>query len=399
MLTVYFIWLSATLFYAIEFFYRVAPSVIHQVIIHQYHLNLSQFGGIMAFYFYAYAGAQIPVGILFDRYQPTRILSFAAFSVSMGTLMMTYGHHPFVLLLSRLVLGFSSAFGFIGCLKIIQQRFAAKEHPKFIGLTNTLGIIGALCAEVPLTYFIHHIPWHDVMLSLALISLCISLILWASSICTTFHRPVLKSPWKQLSTLNYPPILRNSIIAGLMVAPVIAFAELWAIPYLENVFRLDELVAAKADSFVFIGIAVGGPIFGWLAKKIKNTYNIFIFSIITSIILMTSLLLLSHPAIMLINSLLFWVGFMASAMLLAFTLNGRHQPKDSHALITAITNSIIMIIGGTMQWFIGHLLYHYPHQYFMTIYILLLTLLIAFLIAFYEKNLASNIKNDYLIKL
>jgi fucose permease len=73
----WFIWLLAAGFYFYEFVLRVSPSVMVDELMTSFGITASAVGVLSAFYLYAYAPMQLPVGLLMDRYGIKKILSLA----------------------------------------------------------------------------------------------------------------------------------------------------------------------------------------------------------------------------------------------------------------------------------------------------------------------------------
>jgi hypothetical protein len=59
-------------FFAYAFVQRVAPSVIVNELMSEFDVGAAVLGNLAAFYFYAYVPLQMPVGMLMDRFRPTR---------------------------------------------------------------------------------------------------------------------------------------------------------------------------------------------------------------------------------------------------------------------------------------------------------------------------------------
>ena len=84
------IWVLAAVFYFYEFLLRISPSVMVPELMSSFGITASSVGVLSAFYLYAYAPMQLPVGILMDRYGIKKILSAASiilekrFDVSSG---------------------------------------------------------------------------------------------------------------------------------------------------------------------------------------------------------------------------------------------------------------------------------------------------------------------------
>ena len=60
------VWSLAALFYCYGFFQRVAPSVMLENLMIDFGVNAAVLGNLSAFYFYAYALLQLPIGVMVD---------------------------------------------------------------------------------------------------------------------------------------------------------------------------------------------------------------------------------------------------------------------------------------------------------------------------------------------
>ena len=54
-----------------------------------------------------------------------------------------------------------------------------------------------------------------------------------------------------------------------MVTPIIAFAELWGVPFLQAAYHLAAVAAANINTAFFIVIDFGGPVNGLLVLVFK----------------------------------------------------------------------------------------------------------------------------------
>ncbi|HSV29504.1 MAG TPA: MFS transporter, partial [Candidatus Omnitrophota bacterium] len=74
-------WLLGALFYCYAFFQRVAPAVMVDAMMAEFSVGAAIAGMLSGLYFYTYAGMQIPIGLLLDRFGPRVMLAlFAALS-------------------------------------------------------------------------------------------------------------------------------------------------------------------------------------------------------------------------------------------------------------------------------------------------------------------------------
>ncbi|WP_139121766.1 MFS transporter, partial [Piscirickettsia litoralis] len=260
----WYVWSIAALFYAYEFFQRIAPSAMESGIVGSFHINASTFGLLGAVYFYAYAIGQIPAGILFDRYGVRRVFLAATALVTVGSVIFSQAHSLFYLELARVFIGFGSAFGFIGCLKIASIYFSSENFPLVVGLTNTLGIIGALFAQQPFTQLVENYEWRYSMEIAAILGLVLFVIFLVS--IWDVHKIKFKNSKNKnyrnneneqfnflalKSVLSHPLTWLIAMIAALRVVPVISFGELWALPFLRQGYGFSADDAATITSFLF----------------------------------------------------------------------------------------------------------------------------------------------------
>ena len=74
-------WSLGALFFCYAFFQRVAPSVLVGDLMRDFGVGAAVLGNLSAFYFYAYAGMQLPLGVLVDTWGPSSPI-FLALSFS-----------------------------------------------------------------------------------------------------------------------------------------------------------------------------------------------------------------------------------------------------------------------------------------------------------------------------
>lgn len=403
------VWFIAALFYGVDFFQRVAPSVVVEPMIGSLHISAVTLSVIISFYFYAYAAAQIPVGIVLDKFGARKSLTAAAICVAVGTLLFALTQHVAVLIAGRLLVGVGSAFAFVGCLKLATYWFPRNYFALIVGMTNTLGVIGALFGEEPLSYFITRYGWQKSLILSAVFGFVVALLIALFVRNRPKEMPTPAHPCCRqqhsvgqilLSIIKKPQSWLVSVYAGLMVAPVIAFAELWAVPFLESTHHLTSHAASGIDSIVFIGIAIGGPFNGFISRFFKQRKTVMFIGNIVALASLVTIIVDSHTPIVILQALFFIYGFATSSMLLCFSINSDHHSADHSANVIAFTNTIIMAIGAIFQTSVGYLFskllaniysVHFNEKSLMlAIAILPITLLINLILLFFIRDFNKN---------
>jgi len=356
------IWLTAGLFYLFEFIHRVIISVMNPELMEAFDVSIATIGNLSACYFYAYALAQIPVGLLIDRFGTHVLLSLAAAIIAFGSFIFSVTNNILVAELCRVLIGFGSAFAFVGCLKLGSVWFPAHKFAFIVGLTNLLGVTGAAIGGKPSAYAVDVYGWRTVMFASGIIGLLITIMLWG--IVKDKYPANRKAKPSTLINMLWTKILlvlksrQTWFIAafgGFMVAPITTYSELWGVSYLIAKYQVDRPTAAQITTITFIGIAIGGPLIGWLSDYIHQRKAPMLIGTLGAMICMSCILTL-HLPIWLLYFLHLGFGFFTSSMLLCFSLNTECAATKIRATTIALTNSIIMLAGGMLQSLSGLLL-------------------------------------------
>ena len=358
------IWLISASFYSYEFFLRISPAVMTNELMRDFATDATLLGSLSAFYYYAYASMQIPIGLLLDRFGIRRLLSIAALVVSGGCFLFAYAHQLWLADISRILMGLGSAFSFIACLKLITNWFKAQYSAMVIGLTSTLGTMGAIFGDAPLAWLVEYLgDWRAVMLIAAGLGLVITtLIALVIRDKPMEHQVTAESMpphrlWETLLTL-----LTNrqtwiiALIGGLMVAPVSAFTELWSVPFLSLEYHLAKPDAAFLVSLMFVGIACGGPIHGFVSGLLGRRKPVLFVGIIGELVCLLLIIYIPSQPLWLLGILLILFGIFTSSMLLCFAINTELQPAWATGITIGFTNMLVMAGGTIFQPLVGYVL-------------------------------------------
>ena len=72
------IWLVGVLFLLFQFFLQLSSGIVIGAIMHEQSISALTAGLLSSAFYYVYTSFQIPVGLLFDRYNTRILLSFNA---------------------------------------------------------------------------------------------------------------------------------------------------------------------------------------------------------------------------------------------------------------------------------------------------------------------------------
>ena len=360
--------LAAT-FYCYEFFLRVSPSVLTHELMHFYQVGAGTLGSIVACFFLAYTIMQIPAGLLGDHYGPRRILVFAACLCAIATALFTLSNHVGIGMLTRFMIGFAASFAYIAPLMLAARWCQPQHFPIICGLIQMMGCIGAMISGAPVVYLSYRFGWQNTLQYAACIGLGLAL-LYALFIQDTPKEKTKNVKPLQLSQISQhhfkrlkqicqnPQSWSIALIGFATWAPISIFAELWGVPFLEQRFHLSTHTAAMLIQSTWWGIAIGGPLLGYLSARFQNRKKPLMFGLYTSLIV--SLMILYAPLNMLsLQVALFLLGIGAASQCITFGL-----VRDIHPVAIAGTavgfNNMAVIMGGIIcQPLVGFILEYY----------------------------------------
>ncbi len=354
--------LVATLFYLYEFVLRVAPSSMFTLLMTDFHIQATELGLLTSVYFVSYAALQLPVGVLTDRFGPKRLLTGAILLCALSTLLFAYTDDYFLVCVARFFIGAGSAFAFISCMKIITIWFSSRWFPLLTGITLTIGTLGAVAGEIPISFALgmESVTWRRLMEILGLTGLVIAAFAWflikdrnEKSSHTTYDNVHF---WPSLKKVVHSK--QNWLIAlyGFMVtAPTDAFGGMWGVPFLVQVHDFSREAAATASAMTFVGIAVGSPILGWLSNRWQNRRIPMFIGSGGALLATLALVYLPSMSVGLACTLFFMFGFLSSYVL-AFVVIRDIMPPQLVGTAVGFVNMASMLGSSLLMFGMGRML-------------------------------------------
>jgi MFS family permease len=356
-------WGLGALFFAYEFLLQVSPSVMVHDLMRAFSVNAAQLGNLSAFYLYAYALMQIPVGMLLDRFGTRRLLTFASLLCAIGAFIFGSASSFPVASGGRFLIGFGSSFAAVSAMHIAATWLPINRFALMVGVMLTIGFLGAICGQAPLSLLIAKIGWRETLLLFGFIGILLSILIWSfirdRQLPETTHHEVLTQR-RFFSGLNL--VMSNvqiwiaAIYSGLMYLPTPAFTALWGVPFLIISYHLNATTAAFIISMTYIGFAVGSPFFGWFSDRIRRRRPPMVIGTIGALISILCILYIPNIPLVLMGICLFAFGFFSSGSFAAFSLARELSPLWINATALGFVNTLNSLGGALAQPFIGFLL-------------------------------------------
>lgn len=362
-LLAWYIWLFGALFYSFEFLLQVSPGVMTDDLMHAFNIDGAALGNLTAFYFYSYAIMQIPAGIFLDYLGPRKLLTLSCTICALGALIFGVSGVLYQAEIGRLLIGLGSAFAVLGTFKLAANWFPSQRFALVTGITIMLGMLGAVFAGTPLALLVQKFSWRIVMQGLACAGFILALLIWLNVRDKPKHKKIpasISASQDSLiiglkKTLTKPQNWICAVYGGLMFAPTSAFAALWGVPFLMMKYDVARTLAAGAISMVFIGWAIGAPIFGYISDSMRKRKPTLYIGSIGGLLSML-IIIYVHTPFLVIYILLFAFGFFCSGFLPAFSIIREINPNKNSATALGFMNTLNMVGGAVLQPLIGQLL-------------------------------------------
>lgn len=356
------VWFAASLFACFQFCTQVIAGPMTRELMEVYDLTAVTVSYAVSSFFYVYLIMQIPAGLILDRYPNRIIMPVTCAICALGCIFMGFADSITTFILGRMICGLGSAFGFIGTMRVLRNYFPLKYIAIFIGLTEFLGFLGTASCETAVSHALPIIGFEKILIYLGYIGLVVASIIYIAMHQKFAPKYELAPPVKHENILSdLWELIQNKqlwilgLIAFSFFSLVTAFAALWGVPSLVNIHHYSLTTSTQAISCIFIGIAIGGPLVGYVGSKITKHRQLIFCCGIACAILMFSLVYFSNIEFNSIIFILFFCGVLSCCYLLCFAVANEVTPAKLSGACMGLINMITMSSALIMQPVMGYL--------------------------------------------
>ena len=342
--------------YLLSYLFRTVNAVISPELVRDVSLDPASLGLLTSAYFLAFSAAQIPVGMLLDRYGPRRVESVLLAIAAAGALLFATAESLAALAFARAVIG----LGVCACLMAPLKALAAWHPPERLGSLAgwimVAGGLGALTATTPLELALRVTSWRHIFVALAVVTLGVALfIAWrVPDIARPANAVGFVAQWAGVRRVfRHPRFWWIAPLGAFCMGSFFAIQGLWAVPWLMEVEGYTRAAAARnlqwmsvatLTGFVSLG-ALGTP----LARRGVQARHIFAAGFGTAVLALAAIFL------RLPGGVLWWTlyGLGTAVNVLAFAVVNEGFGRDLAGRSNTALN--LMMFGGSFaaQWGIG----------------------------------------------
>ena len=153
------IWIVALAVYVLAVFHRSSLGVAGLIAADRFDVTATQLAFFTVLQLLVYAGLQIPVGVLLDRYGPRSLLLVGLAGMTAGQLLFAFATSFPLAVVARAVLGAGDAVVFVSVIRLVAVWFLVRQAPLVTQMTGQVGQLGAIVAAAPLSLALHNLGW------------------------------------------------------------------------------------------------------------------------------------------------------------------------------------------------------------------------------------------------
>ncbi|MCD4557040.1 MFS transporter [Schaalia sp. lx-100] len=341
------VWACAMLIYIVAVTARTSLGVSGVEAIERFGLTASGLALFAALQVGVYGCAQIPMGILLDRWGPRRLMTLGAVLVAIAQTEMAFSSSFMWAIIARILLGIGDATAFISVLRLLSSWFSIRHIPIFTQLTSIFGLFGQILSAGPFLMSLHQWGWSPAFCMTAAAALIVAFIAALGIRDSTQNTPSDSQVFPSVS----PHVFRNpGTWAGFFAhwigsGPPMTFTLLWGVPFMtlgmgmkpEQVSRM--LIIFSVTNILF------GPVMGIVSARMPKRRPHMIALSFTVIAAVWAWLLSSYspPSVFAATCLVVALALGAVSSSLAFDIVRMTSPI--HTLGTALS---VANMGGFM---------------------------------------------------
>jgi sugar phosphate permease len=352
--------------FVLSFFHRTAPAAIATELTRAFSINAAILGTLAATYFYVYTVLQIPVGVLADTLGPRKLIAAGSVVAGMGSLVFALAPDWEIAAAGRTLVGIGVSVAFIAILKVSAAWFPANRFATLAGVTMFAGNLGAVIAAAPLAWIVTQTSWRSVFIGLAVLSTLLGIASWLIVRDTpqahgfpAVNPPARDSaphdPWTQAlrSVLRNPATWPGFFVNAGIGGSYLAFAGLWAVPWLQHAYGMSRVAAAEHASALLVGVAFGSLAVGMLSDRLGSRRGLMrVYALLYALAWGPLLARVDWP----VGATLAWflfMGLLVPGFTLAWTVAKEVNRPEHSGIATAVANVGIFLGTGVLQPLVG----------------------------------------------
>lgn len=364
-----FLYLFLTIFipfglgHFVSYLFRTVNALIYVDLERELHLPASSLGLLTGVYFLTFAAAQIPLGVMLDRYGPRSVQAPMLLIAVLGSLIFSFSHTELGLIIGRGLIGLGVAGSLMSAIKACAIWLPVERLPLSTACLLSVGGLGAMASTTPLHELLKWISWREAFLILALLTLFV---------CVVIHLSVPRTYKPKHSTLAemskaVGALYSSWVFWRLALYSVFAHAiymsvlSLWMGPWLRDVAQLSDSNMANTLLWGTVAMVAGSLAFGSLTDYLRRfgVQPIMVCGAGVSIFIVFQSLMISGLPV---SPLLIAMGFsfFGTSTTMNYAIVAQSVSPELAGRVSSSFNLVVFVLAFVLQWLMGEILNLWP---------------------------------------
>jgi MFS family permease len=318
-------------------------------------LDAGSLGLLTSAYFLTFAAAQVPLGILLDRYGPRRVEAALLVVAAIGAAVFAMADGLAGLIAGRALIGLGVSACLMGAFKAFRQWFASERLPLLQGLIMAAGGLGVMTATVPVEAALQFTDWRGVFFGLAGLTLvvCAVLFLGVPDRPSEGAHETLRQQMRGVSSV-FTSRFFWAVVPAAMVAQAIymSMQGLWAGPWLRDVAGIAE--PGTILLITAIAMVAGHLLTGALAERLARAGIPTVVPYAVGSVLFLGVVMTLASGVTAVPWLLWGLfGLFGTSGVLSYAIVAQAFPAHMAGRVNTAVNLMVFVFAFVVQWGIG----------------------------------------------
>jgi predicted MFS family arabinose efflux permease len=358
------VFLPFALGYFLSYLYRVVNAVIATDLVGDLGIGPSALGLLTATYFISFASAQLPLGVMLDRYGPRKMEAFLLLFAGLGAFVFARSNTLTGLIIGRALIGFGVSACLMAAFKAYVLWFPKARWPLVNGFQMAAGGLGALAATTPVEATLKITDWRGLFIILAILTLLTAVTVFL----VVPEKPArekgesvqdqIQGVRQVFSSLAF---WRTAPLTTMSQAAFLSIQSLWAGPWFKDVAGLDRPAVARSLLLIAAAMVAGFISLGTLAERLTRVG----ISVLTTAVTGMCIFMTIQTTIILLGGetpSFLWIafGFFGTSGIISYASLSQSFPAHLSGRVTTGVNLLVFIAAFAGQWGIGAIIGLWP---------------------------------------
>lgn len=358
-------WTLGVAFVVFVFTFQTGYAITNVDMTNKLSLTVTQVGIIGSIYTWAFAVAQFASGSILDRLGMRWVLPIACAVVTVGGFVFANANGAGMLIAGQVLMALGGSFGFVGAGFVGGKWFGPAKYGLMFCWVQFVASLSAIVGQRVLGELATQYSWDQLLNGLAMGGLVVTVLLFA----------VLRSPPDSEATeewLGFLPFVRsivdhinevsaisdswiNALIGGATFGSMLALGVVWG-PRFLAAGGMDQTDAFGVSSMMWLGLALGAPVFGWISDKLRKRWMPMAAGCLLQLVAIVYILANPTMSVQGASIAFFIWGFMSGGSMLNFAIGADLVKPSLIGTSAAVVNAVQFIVGGIIMAIPGQVL-------------------------------------------